>query len=120
MEYHLAHIPAHDTIPCTCALREVVREVQVQLETIEMQKEMKKRQRVELDCIGGNGESSSMPSFRPSASANVGSIVGVGVGTSASSSGSGNVSLRPRIRKYRMDSFLCHALLLVPNHYLRA
>lgn len=119
LKYHLARIPAHDAVGCPITPPEVVREVQVQLETFEMQKEMKKKQKQELLSVGvGQGlgsveDASSMPPYRPSASACGSASVFASAmpmctpsaGGAATASGSGSVSIGPRVHKSRVDSY---------------
>ena len=70
---------------------------------------MKMKQRGELESIGGFGDTCSMPPYHPSASACASASTSAPVmgtpGVAATASGSGSVSIGPRVRKGRVDSY---------------
>ncbi|XP_057872600.2 uncharacterized protein LOC131078829 isoform X2 [Cryptomeria japonica] len=121
LKYHIVGVRGHDAKPCLKALSEAVRECYVMVEEIERKKKQKEDRAVigreanlgrgtQLGCVG---DPSSLPSYRPTQFASAGaststSISGGATATShapSTSSCSGSVSIGPRIRKSRLDSF---------------
>ena len=132
LKYHIAGIRGHDAEPCRHAPVEAQRICYVALEEYEQEKELKRKQLEELAQIGssslprssGNvsesigcvGEGSSLPPYRPSASANrtfstsIPCTASGATPTTAAPSSSSEptgFTFRPRVRKSksRLDDF---------------
>ncbi|XP_057856565.2 uncharacterized protein LOC131065967 isoform X2 [Cryptomeria japonica] len=125
LKYHIAGVRGHDADPCTKAVTEAVRDCYVMVEEIERKRKEKEDltvigrhaplgTRTQLGCVGGP---SSLPSYRPTHFATTHASGSASISASASASasapshvpstgsGSGNVSIGPRIRKSRLDTF---------------
>ncbi|XP_057835919.2 uncharacterized protein LOC131046251 [Cryptomeria japonica] len=110
LKYHIACVCGHDADPCIEATIEAIHECYVMVEAIEN----KKKQKEDLAAIGSGtalgcvGGPFSMPPHRPTHHATVGgsaSSAGATTHVPNTTSGSGSVSIGPRIRKSKLDTF---------------
>lgn len=121
LKYHIVGVHGHDVEPCLKALPEVICECYVMVEEIETKKKQKEDRAAigreenlgrgtQLGCVGGP---SSLPSYLSTqfatAGASTSTFISGGATTTShapsTSSCSGSVSIGPRIRKSRLDSF---------------
>ncbi|XP_059063338.1 uncharacterized protein LOC131856089 [Cryptomeria japonica] len=111
LKYHIVGVRGHDADQCIEATNEAIRKCYVMVEAIEN----KKKQKDDLATIGSGttlgcvGGASSMPPYRPTHHATVGASASASAGATTHvpsiASGSGSVSIGPRIRKSRLDTF---------------